>query len=305
MVHPLVSVFMLTYNQEQFIAQAIEGVLMQETNFPFQLVIGEDGSTDQTLAICKVYQEKYPTIITIIHHKQNIGLMQNFVATSSHLTGTYVAICDGDDYWIDPLKLQKQVNVLEQNTTYAVTYARTKRLYKDGHMTVKPVLSDQLQDETFEDLIIENCIPSVTALFVNPLLKCKLPNWFNQLPYGDWPLYLLALKDGGKIHFMEDVVAVYRMEIGESFKLYKSFINTIKVKIKILEYLYSDSLFKDKRSLVFKSILSAKQSLMLAYQREHFYVKALNMYFYLLFKKGTKRFVVTKLYLFSIYKQLC
>ncbi len=304
MVHPLVSVFMLTYNQEQFIAQAIEGVLMQETNFTFQLVIGEDGSTDNTLNICQSYQKKYPAKVKVIHQKQNVGLIRNFMITSNGLVGKYIAICDGDDYWTDPLKLQKQVDVLEENTEYVITYARTERLYPDHHKTIKPIQTHQLQDKQFEDLIFDNCIPSVTALFINPLLKCKLPSWFEYLPYGDWPMYLLVLKDGGKIHFMNDTVAVYRMQIGESFKLYKSMVNTVKVKIKILEYMHADSLFEDKKNIVYTSFLKSKQSLMLAYQRESQYLKALQVYVWLLKKQNTS-LNLTKLYVYSIYKKLC
>ena len=100
---PLVSVFMMTYNHEKYISEAIEGVLMQNTNFDFDIVIGEDCSTDNTRQIILDYQRKYPGKFKLLLHKENIGAMANQMAVLQACSGKYIAMCEGDDYWIDPL----------------------------------------------------------------------------------------------------------------------------------------------------------------------------------------------------------
>ncbi len=111
--NPLVSVKMLTYNHEAYIAQAMEGVLQQKTNFPFELVIGEDCSTDGTREIVFEYQKKYPDIIRVITSEQNVGAKTNSYRTEKACRGKYIAYCEGDDYWHRPDKLQKQVDYME------------------------------------------------------------------------------------------------------------------------------------------------------------------------------------------------
>ncbi len=119
---PLVSVFVGTYNQEQYIAQTLESFLMQQCDFDFEIVIGEDGSKDKTLEICQNYVEKYPDKIKLLDRVKNQGLTENFFEGLTHCEGKYIATCGGDDYWTDPLKLQKQVNILEGNPDIVITY---------------------------------------------------------------------------------------------------------------------------------------------------------------------------------------
>lgn len=109
---------MITYNHELYIAQAIEGVVMQKTNFRIELIIGEDCSTDSTRKICEDYAIKYPEIIRLLPSVQNLGMSQNGIRTLQECKGKYIALLDGDDYWTDPLKLQKQVDFLEENEDY-------------------------------------------------------------------------------------------------------------------------------------------------------------------------------------------
>ena len=116
-----VSVCMVTYNHEKYIAQAIESVLMQKTNFDYELVIGEDCSTDKTKKIIIKYQKRYPKIIRIILNKKNLGAGLNFVQILEACKGEYIALLDGDDYWTDPVKLQKQVDFLDNNPYYSIS----------------------------------------------------------------------------------------------------------------------------------------------------------------------------------------
>ena len=124
MKHPFISVVMLAYNHEKYIIQAIEGVLMQQTTFPFELIIGEDCSTDNTRQICIEYREKYPDIIRLLLPENNLGVVQNSNNTIAATRGKYMAFCEGDDYWTDPLKLQKQVDFLESNPDYSICGGR-------------------------------------------------------------------------------------------------------------------------------------------------------------------------------------
>ncbi len=113
--NPLVSVRMITYNHEPYIAQAIEGVAKQETKYPFELIIGEDCSTDGTMEIVLEYQKKYPDIIRIITSDKNVGMKKNSFRIRKVCRGKYIAFCEGDDYWHHPDKLQKQADYLESH----------------------------------------------------------------------------------------------------------------------------------------------------------------------------------------------
>lgn len=125
----LVDIPMCVYNHEKFIAKAIEGVIIQNTNFKFRLILGEDASTDNSKEIIMDYVEKYPDIIFTIFHKQNVGMKENSRLLFSKCTSKYIALCDGDDYWTDPLKLQKQVAFLEANPKFTFSFTRYKYVF--------------------------------------------------------------------------------------------------------------------------------------------------------------------------------
>ncbi len=120
---PVVSVKMFTYNHEPYIAKAIEGVLMQETNFPIELVIGEDCSTDRTREIVLEYQRKHPDIIRVLLWDKNVGPRKNALKLNELLRGKYVAFCEGDDYWTHPKKLQMQVDIMEANPDIGLVHS--------------------------------------------------------------------------------------------------------------------------------------------------------------------------------------
>ena len=134
---PFISVVMITYNHENYIAQAIEGVIMQRTTFPIELIIGEDCSSDNTRKIVVEYAEKYPEIIKPLLPEQNLGMMKNFIQTMQAATGKYIALCEGDDYWTDPYKLQKQVDFLEANSDYSCCFHRYDIIDEETNLTRK------------------------------------------------------------------------------------------------------------------------------------------------------------------------
>lgn len=121
---------MCTYNHEDYIVQAIEGVLEQKTNFPIELIIGEDYSTDKTRAIVKEFAEKYPDIITPILHEKNYGATYNLIHLITRSEADIIAICDGDDYWTDPLKLQKEYEFLSENNNIGMLCSKSRLFFQ-------------------------------------------------------------------------------------------------------------------------------------------------------------------------------
>lgn len=130
-MEPLLSVVTITYNHEPYIAKCIEGVLMQKVNFPIEFIIAEDCSTDGTRAICEKYATKHPKLIRLITSETNIGYNPNELRAMKAAKGKYIAYCEGDDYWTDPMKLQKQVDFLETNPNYSICFHRCRHWNAD------------------------------------------------------------------------------------------------------------------------------------------------------------------------------
>lgn len=207
-VKPLLSVALITYNQEDFIAEAIEGMVNQQTNFPFEIVIGEDCSTDRTRSICEQYFEQYPNLIRLTFPENNLGMMGNWIHTIQSCEGKYIAICEGDDYWIDTHKLQKQVDFLEANSDFSLCATAAKRHYYGNFYDV-PIVKDVL---TTEDLLEEDWgIMTATIVFRKSALT--ITDWFHSVKNGDYALQLLvSLK--GKLKCLPDLTSVYRQHPG-------------------------------------------------------------------------------------------
>jgi glycosyltransferase involved in cell wall biosynthesis len=142
-ITPLASVQMLSYNHEPYIARAIEGVINQKTDFPFELVIGEDCSTDKTRQIVLEYQEKYPDIINVISSNNNVGMFQNCLRTEKACRGKYIAYCEGDDYWHHPLKLQMQVDYLESHPDYGMVHSNAYHFHVKNEKYEKSIYKFQ------------------------------------------------------------------------------------------------------------------------------------------------------------------
>ncbi|WP_428231304.1 glycosyltransferase [Flavobacterium sp.] len=293
----MVSIFILTYNQEHYIAQTIESILNQKTNFSFQLVIGEDCSSDRTRAVCEKFAGNYGNKIKLLPSpEKNIGLIANYIRTIKECDGRYIAICDGDDYWIDPLKLQKQVDFLENNLDYSIVHTALKFLYPNGDLDVFSA-PDNLYYNEFKDLIYSNFIFSVTVLFRNIQFNEPLPQWLEQYSYGDWPTYLWTIKDGGKIHYIEDITAVYRKNIGISYKLKDWYSDDLNIRKNIL----SDVHFNKHTEIISKCIFEKECGLFLAYNRDKKLKEAFKLFIQLL-KKEKGKLSLTKLYLHSLKK---
>ena len=304
MTIPLISVFILTYNQEQYIGQAIESILNQKITFKVQLVIGEDCSTDATYAICEDYALTYPDKIKLLPSLgKNIGLLANYRRTLKECDGTYIAICDGDDYWTDDLKLQKQVDFLENNQDYTIVYTAVDRLFEDEtqatYSYVPPVTN-----LGFGQLIENNFIHSVTVLFKNlPIPQEPIPTWLINFPFGDWQTYLWTIRHGGKIHFLKEVTAVYRMNIGVTSKVITKNSDFMLVLVAILEELGRDSNFNNRRDYIRSSILNKKRDVIASLNREKQYRSAF-LYFIRTLPSMTNKGQFLKFYLYSLIKEI-
>lgn len=207
---PLLSVALITYNQEEFIAECIEGMVNQKTDFSFEIVIGEDCSTDGTRAICKQYKEKYPELIRLILPESNLGMMGNWINTINSCESKYIAICEGDDYWIDENKLQKQVDFLENNPDYTLCSTASQLLAQIyGHYYNVDIKKDTL---TTRDLLEEDWgIMTATIVFRKDALQ--MPDWFKKVKNGDYSLQLLVSLNG-KIKCLSNYTSVYRQHAG-------------------------------------------------------------------------------------------
>lgn len=212
---PLVSIACVTYNHELYIAQAIESFLMQETTFPFEIIIHDDASTDETQSIIKKYAKRFPSIIkTILQTKniwQNKRISPTFTIVFPCAKGKYIAWCEGDDYWTNPNKLQKQVEFLEANPDFSVCHHRIEEIFEEG---IKPIKTKIIQKEvaTFEDLAATgNFIYTASCVFRNNV--SILPDWFNSMPTGDFILHLFN-SQFGKIKFLDENMGVYRVHSG-------------------------------------------------------------------------------------------
>ena len=210
------SVVTITYNHERFIAQALDSVLAQKVNFEYEIVIGEDCSTDGTLAIILEFQKRYPQRIKVLTSERNIGAMRNFERTISACRGQYVAFLEGDDYWTSTAKLQRQVNFLDTHINHAICCHRVRFCREAGSENFD-VRFDVFPPRpagpyTLEDLLKGNFVMTCSAVLRRELIG-SFPKWFFKMKLGDWPLFALVTGQR-KIELMDEIMAVYRIHPG-------------------------------------------------------------------------------------------
>lgn len=227
---PLVSIAVLTYNHELYIKEALDSFINQETKFDFEIVVSDDASTDGTKSILKNYKEKFPELFNLNLHSKNIGMMPNFISTLKSCKGKYIAFCEGDDYWTDIKKLQKQIDFLEQNKDYAICFHECKIFNQATNKLEEDNITKSEKDiYSRNDLLTGNFMHTPSIVIRN---NFSIPNWLKKSPIGDWPLYLYIIK-GSKIKKIEEVMAVYRVHENSSWSS-KSDLYRIKKTIKVI-----------------------------------------------------------------------
>lgn len=207
-----VSILMITYNQESFISQAIDSVLMQKVNFDYEIVLGEDCSTDKTRNIVIDFQRRYPDKVRLLLREYNLGMMNNFIHTFQALKGQYIAMLEGDDYWTDPYKLQKQVDLLESHPECAICFHDVEFVCEDQDTAGHVFKPSPKTISTIEDIIKGNFIFTASCMFRNGLFE-SFPEWYYSLGIGDWPLHVLNAQYG-KIGYIDEIMAAHRVHRG-------------------------------------------------------------------------------------------
>jgi len=260
---PVVSVCMITYNHEPYIAEVIEGVLMQQTDFPIELIIGEDCSTDRTREICIEYQRKHPDIIRLLLNESNLGMISNFAQSLQACRGKYIALCDGDDYWSDPLKLQKQVDFLEANEEFAGIHSKV--VYVDRQNNVKGYsnrVKPGFESISFEALIQRNIIHTCSFVFrLDSLLFNGKYLWEYTPVFHDIFLFLgVSLR--GKIKYLNELTSAYRTNVGIMQTLTKEHIHKDAISYHNFFLTFEHISINDKASILF-SLVNRQMKLLL------------------------------------------
>ena len=266
MINPFVSICMITYNHEKYIKKAIEGVIQQCTKFDFELVIGDDFSTDNTNLICQEYYHKYSNRIRLLNSEKNIGVIPNFIKTIEVCKSKYIALCEGDDYWIDMHKLQKQVDFLETNPDYAMVYTDIILVDKYG-VEKENSASYTINKSKYKsgnilfDLLEWSFINTCTVCIRNDVLQELIQEVKNKNKWYIYDRWLwLQVASKSKIRYFDEKTSAYRVH-GEGLSQ-----NTTDHKLRLIKvpYIILDAIWpldkkvvnsKDKKEIVTKHIL--------------------------------------------------
>lgn len=242
MENALVDVNVAVYNHAPYLRQTLDSILQQRTDFNFRILVGDDCSVDGSTQIVKEYERNYPEKIEAVYQPVNLGLNgleRNGVILLKRSTAKYIALCDGDDYWVDSLKLQKQVRLLEANPD---AVGCSTNVYEEINGE-KMEIHAKHDTVNFEILATGNPLYTCTVLYRNII---EIPPWFTQCKMGDWIIWLLLTKKG-HIQHIPDLTSVYRMNAGVwSTKSKKNnlidIINAYKILIEKFEPEYRSAL---------------------------------------------------------------
>lgn len=208
-----VTVILVTYNHERFVARALDSLLSQQTGFDYEIVVSEDCSTDATRAIVRGYAERFPDRMRLCLSERNLN--SNYVTTRAieAARGEYLAFIDGDDYAISPRKLQVQSDFLDANPQFAMCYHNAEIVDEHdkatGRLHVKPS-SPKL--DGLPSILAANPVPGPSPMIRRSAVE-RLPDWFENAPFGDWPLYILAARSG-RIGYIDETLSAYRVHPG-------------------------------------------------------------------------------------------
>lgn len=223
----MVSICCLTYNHEKYVREALDSFLNQKTNFKYEILIHDDASTDRTVEIIREYEEKYPNLIKPIYQKENQyskGINISKTYQFPRACGKYIAMCEGDDYWKDDYKLQKQFDALEKNADCGICTCivehiaengESKHIYQPDKKVLKSILTEIIEPkEIFTKVFEQTIIPFQTSSFF--VRKCMMDNYLKENPnfaqtnfFGDVPL-LLYFVAHGNVCFLPEILSAYR-----------------------------------------------------------------------------------------------
>lgn len=224
-VKPLVSVWIITYNQEKYIAEAIESALQQKTDFSFEIVIGEDCSTDRTREIVLSYKKRFPEKIRLVLHKENMGMVANQNHTFNACRGQYIALLEGDDYWNSDDKLQKQLDLMQAHPQCELSFHpvyttkdTTLNNYGD-HLKIIPIE---------ENIRVGGYFMSTPSIMIKKSILSTIPEFLDAAPAGDYYIQIFGSLKGGALYIPE-IMATYRIEAHGSWSQ-SIYDDTIKIE---------------------------------------------------------------------------
>lgn len=208
--HPLLSVIVITYNQEEYIAECLKGIIAQKINFDFEVILANDSSPDNSHEVIETFLSTEPKseVIKYFKHEKNKGMINNFFWALEQTKGKYIAICEGDDFWTDENKLQQQVDFLEQNPSFSLSFHDVDVIQNPNENFEYKALQPNKTVLKFNDILFKNYIQTCTVVLRKSFIE-DLPSWINEFIMGDIPLTLL-LSDKGPVKYIPKKMGVYR-----------------------------------------------------------------------------------------------
>ncbi|MBR6638862.1 MAG: glycosyltransferase [Muribaculaceae bacterium] len=203
-----VSVIMVTYNQEKYINEAIRSVVLQKFDYPYEIIIGDDCSTDRTLEYSQKWQAKYPNLIRIIQRDKNIGIQRNYIDTYNQCRGEYIAICEGDDFWSSKHKLRRQVEYMDTHKNCNICFHRVINYYMANNSKSLSNGKGTKINSDINDLAKSNYITNLSVMYRRNVIN-KLPEWLTEIASPDYVIHMLHASTGN-IHYINKPMAVYR-----------------------------------------------------------------------------------------------
>lgn len=251
-----ISVILITYNQEQYIAQALKSIFKQNAPFDVEIIVADDSSIDKTLDIIESYTPKSPFNLKFLPKKSNLGFVKNYQRAFNACDGDYVAILEGDDYWTSPDHLEQHINFLENYPECPMSYNRHLRLFVDQGIEELPEWTAEQDIEyiTLEQQILQNRIGNLSCCVFRGKHIKELDQKLFDLTFADWMLGIYMAQFGNLAHH-KDITSAYRIhDNGQWSKMseeeqYKSLIEAIEVYNKFFDYKYNDAFMKHKKRL--------------------------------------------------------
>ena len=244
MVKADISICIITYNQDKFIERALAGVSMQQCTCMYEVIISDDCSTDNTKTIIARYAAKYPNIIKAHYAKSNSGMLRNWEKALKLCTGRYIALLEGDDFWSDPLKLQKQYDILEKRPDCVISFTNATNMYESGEEGYARYVDKTDEFYTTKDLLDYNFIPTCSVLMRNHISENFFPAAYYKSPFADWIIHIVN-SQYGKIHFLNEFTCAYQIHAGGvwgGIKKEKQLLNRLKAFASIEEILHERDL---------------------------------------------------------------
>jgi glycosyltransferase involved in cell wall biosynthesis len=230
---PVVSISCLAYNHAPYIKTCLDGFLMQKTSFAFEIIIHDDASTDGTKEIIEEYATKYPDIIFPICQKENQyskGVKPTWAFNAPRWRGKYIALCEGDDYWTDQLKLQKQVDILEANPHLVGCFHNSEERYWNDYSKASSLYLSLPggREVSIQELTQYNMVPTASIVFKKPIPDELFTDEFLNLAIGDWPLHLLNTRNGN-YYYLPQVMSVRNLNPQSAWGMQDHYKNVAKV----------------------------------------------------------------------------